>query len=278
VGNPAFVLVICSVAAILVVFVLHALVRGAVSRTRRGFLVRLVDALVAKLVIVIYICVGLAAVVALAAQLLPDDASPLPPKTPWSPKKAFSRLLHHEKPRAGQPQSRFTDALSSIDRDAALLQEIARTHTIPPEYLRQLSVDAWQVWRHQKDPQSPDEMILSAAQDLRAKSLYASRNPANPFSSIPVKATIHDEGGGELQNYEVRFCLKGLLPYADRHRSFDRRGSPTMQQLPPGSYFLWIRRADYMLWANRSGTTVPRQELDLGANGESERNVDFLAR
>jgi hypothetical protein len=90
--------------------------------------------------------------------------------------------------------------------------------------------------------------------------------------------TVRDEHGEEVQNHEVRFCMKGLLPYADRHRSFDGRGSPAVRRLPPGSYFLWVRRADYMLWANRSGTAVARQELGLGVNGESERDVDLLAR
>lgn len=277
-GNPAFVLVICSVAAILVVFILHGLVVRALSRRRRGRVVRLVDALVAKLVLVIYICVGLAALVSLVAQFLPDDSSPFPPKTPWSPKKVFARLLRHEKPRAGQPHNALADAFASIDHDAALLKGIAQTHTIPPDYLRQLSVDAWQVWRHQKYNVSSDEPVLSAAQDLRAKSLYADRNPTDPFSSILVKATIHDERGGEIQNGEVRFCMKGLLPYADRHRSFDHGGTPATQRLPPGSYFFWVRRADYMLWANRSTASTSRQQLDLGVNGESERDVGLVAR
>jgi hypothetical protein len=278
VGNPAFVLVICSVAAILVVFVLHGLVMRTLSRPRRGRVARLVDAFVAKLVLVIYICVGLAALVSLVAQFLPDDSSPFPPKTPWSPKKVFSRLLRHEKPRAGQPQSALADAFASIDRDATFLRGIAQTHSIPPDYLRQLSVDAWQVWRHQKYHPSSDEPVLSAAQDLHAKSLYASRNPTNPFSSILVKATIHDEHGGEMQNDEMRFCMKGLLPYADRHRSFEHWGTPATQRLPPGSYLFWVRRADYMLWANRSAASASRQQLDLGVNGESERDIDLVAQ
>jgi hypothetical protein len=278
VGNPAFVLVICSVAAILVVFVLHGLVARALSRRRHGRIVRLVDALVAKLVLVIYICVALVALVSLVAQFLPDDSSPFPPKRPWSPKKVFSRLLHHEKPRAGQPRGALADAFASIERDATLLKGIAQTHSIPPDYLRQLSVDAWQVWRHQKYNLSSDEPVLSAAQDLHAKSLYASRNPTGPFASILVKAIIHDERGGELQNVEVRYCMKGLLPYADRHRSFDDGGTPTTQRLPPGSYFFWVRRADYMVWANRTTASTSRQQVDLGVNGESERNVDLVAR
>ena len=277
-GNPAFVLVICSVAAILVVFVLHGLVMRALSRTRRGRVVRLIDALVAKLVVVIYICVGLAALVSLVAQFLPDVSSPFPPKTAWSPKRVFSRLLHHEKPRAGQPQNPLTDAFASIDRDATLLKGIAQTHSIPPDYLRQLSVDAWQVWHHQKYHLMSDEPVLSAAQDLHAKAVCASRNPNDPFSSILVKATIHDEHGGEVQNDEVRFCLNGLLPYADRHRSFAHRGTPAVQRLPPGSYFFWVRRVDYMLWANRSAASVSRQQLDLGVNGESERGIDLVAQ
>lgn len=277
-GNPASVLVISSIAAILVVFALHGLAGRAVSRRRRGFFTRLVDAFVAKLVLVIYLCVGLAALVALVAYFLPDDTAPFPPETPWSPKKAFSRLLHHEKPSGGQAQSGLADALASIEHDAAFLQDVAQTHSIPSEYLRQLSVDAWQVWRHQKYRQSPDELVLSAAEDLHTKSLYASRKPADPFSSLLVKAAIRDEHGGEVQNEEVRFCLKGLLPYADRHLSFDHSGSPAEQRLPPGSYFVWVRRTDYMLWVNRSGAPVNRQELDLGVNGESERTVDLSAQ
>ena len=277
-GNPAFVLVICSVAAILVVFVLHGLVARALSRTRRGRVVRLLDALVAKLVLVIYICVGLAALVSLVAQFLPDDSSPFPPKRPWSPKKVFSRLLHHEKPRAGQPQSALADAFAGIDRDATLLKGIAQTHPIPPDYLHQLTIDAWEVWRHQKYHPSSDEPILSAAQDLRAKASYADRSPNDPFSSVLVKATIRDERGEGMQNHEVRFCLKGLLPYADRHRSFDQRGTPAIQRLPPGSYFFWVRRADYMLWANNAAASSSRQQLDLGLNGESEQEVDLVAQ
>jgi hypothetical protein len=278
VGNPAFVLVICSVAAILVVFVLHGLVVRALSRARRGRVARLVDAFVAKLVLVIYLCVGLAAVISLVAQFLPDDSSPFPPKRPWSPKKVFSRLLHREKPRAGQPQNALANAFASINRDATLLKGIAQTHSIPPDYLHQLSVDAWEVWRYHKYHPSSDEPVLSAAQDLHAKALYASRNPNDPFSSILVKATIRDESGGEIQNNEVRFCMNGLLPYADRHRSFDHRGTPAAQRLPAGSYFFWVRRADYMLWANKSAASASRQQLDLGINGESERNVDLVAR
>lgn len=277
-GNPPFVLVICSVAAILVVFVLHGLVMRGFSRRRRGRVVSLVDAIVAKLVLVIYVCVGLAALISLVAQFLPDDSSPFPPKTAWSPKKVFSRLLHHEKPRPGQPQSTLTNAFADIDRDATLLKGIAQTHRMPPDYLRQLSVDAWQVWRHQKYRLPSDEPVLSAAEDLHVKSTYASRNPADPFSSILVKATIHDESGGEVQNDEVRFCLKGLLPYPDRHRSFDHPGPSAAQRFPPGSYFFWARRADYMLWANRPASSADRRQVDLGANGEPERAIDFVAR
>lgn len=276
-GNPAFVLVICSVAAILVVFVLHGLVVKALSRTRRGRVARLVDAFVSKLVLVIYICVGLAALVSLVAQLLPDDSSPIPPKRAWSPKKVFSRLLHHERPGAGQAQSALTNAIAGIDRDATLLRGIAQTHSIPPDYLHQLSVDAWEVWRHRKYHLPSDEPVLSAAQDLHAKALYASRHPNDPFSSILVKATIRDESGGEMQNNEARFCMKGLLPYADRHRSFDHQGTPSVQRLPAGSYFFWVRRADYMLWADRSAASASRQQLDLGVNGEPERDLDLVA-
>jgi hypothetical protein len=230
------------------------------------------------LVLVTYLFAGFVALVSLLAQLLPDDSSPFPPTKPWPPKKVFSRLLHREKPRAGQPHGALADALASIDRDATLLKGMAQTHSIPSEYLRQLSVDAWQVWRNQKYHLPSDAPVLSAAEDLRAKSLYASRNPTDPFSSILVKVNIHDDRGGGVQNDEVRFCMKGLLPYPDRHRSFDHGGSPAARRLPPGSYFLWVRRADYMLWANRSAQPAGRQQLDLGVNGESEREVDLAAQ
>jgi hypothetical protein len=278
VGNPPLVLVICCVAAILVVFFLHGLVMRALARRPHGRIAKLVDALMAKLVLVIYVCVGLAAVISLVAQFLPDDSSPFPPRTAWAPKKVFSRLSRHAKPRPGQPQSALTNALTSIDRDAALLKGIAQTHRIPPDYLRQLSVDAWLVWRHRKYHLPSDEPVLSAAQDLHVKSSYASRNAADPFSSVLVKTTIRDESGGAVQNDEVRFCIKGLLPYPDRHRSFDHPGTPATQRLPPGSYFFWVRRADYMLWANRSTSSVSRQQLDLGVNGEPERDIDLVAR
>ncbi|MBW0000159.1 MAG: hypothetical protein JO015_13740 [Verrucomicrobia bacterium] len=277
-GNPPFVLVICSVAAILVVFFLHGLVMRAFSGRRQGRIAKLVDAIVAKLVLVIYVCAGFAALISLVAQFLPDDSSPFPPKRAWSSKKVFSRLLRREKPRAGQPQGALTNAFASIDRDATLLKGIAQTHPIPPDYLHQLSVDAWQVWRHQRYRLPSDEPVLSAAADLRVKSTYASRNPADPFSSILVKATIRDESGGEVQNAEARFCMKGLLPYPDQHRSFDHPGSPAAQQLPPGSYFFWERRADYMLWANRSALSASRQQVDLGINGEPKRDIDLVVR
>jgi hypothetical protein len=278
VGNPPLVLVTCSVAVILVVFFLHGLVIKTLSRRRHGRIARLVDALVGKLVLVIYVCVGLAALMSLVAQFLPDDSSPFPPKQAWSPKKVFSRLLHHEKPRAGQSQGALAEAFASIDRDATLLKGIAQTHRMPPDYLRQLSVDAWQVWRHQKYHPSSDEPVLSAAEDLHVKSSYASRNPADPFSSILVKATIRDESGAPVQNDDVRFSLRGLLPYPDRHRSFDHPGTPATQRLPPGSYFFWVRRADYMLWANRSAPSASRQQVDLGVNGEPERDIHLVAR
>ena len=276
-GNPASVLVISSAIAVLVVLALHGLVAKAAPHRRPGRLARLVEAIVGKLILAVYLLIGLTAILAFIIWIFSDHTPPVPPETAWTPKQAFATIFRYTKVRADS-QDNAAKVLEGIRSDTRELERLSQTYTIPPEYLLQLSADAWQVRRYRKNRGLPDELLQSAARDLRDKRLYASKNPMNPFGSVLVKVATRNGHGDEVPGLEVRYCLKGIRPYRDRQHSFERWSSPTAKQLPPGNYLIWVRRPDYMLWRDRSEATEVGKDVDVGADGASGLNLDLVTQ
>ena len=274
-GNPASVLVTCSAIAVLVVFALHALILRTRSHRRPGRLVRLLGAVTEKVILAVYVLIGVSALLAFVPWCFSDHTPTVPPQEACPRDEAFATLL-----RYGQPSSRSrgspAEVLAGVREDAQELERVSRDGSMPPVYLLQLCTDAWLVERYQRsEPGSlPDTLVQSAAQDLRAKAQYANKNPRNPFGRVLVKATTQDQNGNPVNDREIRYCLKGVQRYPSRHSSFDRWSSPTSDKLLlPGAYLIWARRPDYMLWGG--GAFGVQKEVEVGVNGESEVSVNI---
>jgi hypothetical protein len=135
------------------------------------------------------------------------------------------------------------------------------------EYLYGLAVDNWQLrqiataiqQKSKPDFEQWAEQIADVRDDVSAKvHLILKRHKGvialSPDGWIPapthelvnytvkVTATTLDKDGKEVSNYEVWFCLKGLINYKDRYDRYDRLSSPTERKMAPGNYVFWARK------------------------------------
>jgi hypothetical protein len=213
------------------------------------------------------------------------SAAEPPPKEPVTQKKIFARLLQNTRilvnSSFGKSEPGVADNLQSIWTTASSLEEFAEpVPDIPSEYLLGLAIDAWQIntvvegisGKGTPEPLRWAELIKDVADDLRAKIHFAEPhlgdiNPSDAFGNVTVQVTTRDKEAKEVSNYEVWYCLKGLVNYKDRYDHFDNLSSPTSRPIPPGNYMMWTRKD------SKDGPLEPAN--DIGSDGQSRRSIDL---
>ena len=203
-----------------------------------------------------------------------------PPTTTVTQKKVFAPMLRHvqtiQNTNFGHLPT-VAPRLQEIAGFARNLQKITTGSKIPSLYSDALISDAGELGNvaHTVSAKAlgvGEQTRLMQAfddvhSDLSAKARFAEQNPSQPFASVNVTVITRNKDGKEVSNYEVWYCLKGLVNYKDRYDHFDQLSSPTSNPLPPGNYTIWTRKGSI------DGPLMPAK--DVGSDGRRERSIDL---
>lgn len=97
-----------------------------------------------------------------------------------------------------------------------------------------------------------------------------SPHPPQPreYCDTPDRVTVRttDRDGKEVSNYEVWYCLKGLINYKDRYNRFDQLSSPSSCLMAAGNYVFWTQKGSAqgsMVVINGIGADIEDRNIDL---------------